>query len=371
MRFNPVLRGILVLCAVAATSGCALFIPDNPSEPRYNKVVGERHAPLENQRSMRGAQGASMAAPVDAVQEQSMMVTPPPPESAQPMAVPTPTAAVAPAPEPVTAMSLPPVDANTQRLAQSQIQQDSGLQAAAARSMPEENRQYASSEYPVLNNVPPTPPRPSTAQMNAMRTQLEQDRASAMQAKDQLSRDAAAEPSMLNNLSPAVTVPPADAIRSTPIGQPGMAPLPAAQPAPVPAITPMPQAAPAMPPQSSLPPPPAPLASTAMPPAMAPMPMASAPAPIQMDAMPMATAAAAPATGGLEPIQLRAPMPSMAQAPAPAFAATPVENPGYRSAPPAAGAFDPMAGASRSMTQSGTTVATNSYLPASRYSYRR
>ena len=75
MRFHPVLKTWTSVAALPLLlSACAFLIPDNPSEPRYNTVLGGRRMPQENMR-MQGATppvgglgpSSSMAAPVTPV----------------------------------------------------------------------------------------------------------------------------------------------------------------------------------------------------------------------------------------------------------------------------------------------------------------
>lgn len=355
MRFQSVARGFAAIIAMPVlASGCAFLIPENPSEPRYNTVLGERRVPQENAKStgMGGASG-SMAAPVAPVQQQPMI------QQAPMQPAPTPvTSAAAPVPAPVATMDLPPVDANTQRLAAERMQQQQQNPSLSGRAVPSENGQPNNNTYPQLNQIPPAPPKAGpdsdAARLAAVRAELERDRNAAGTTSSQVRSAAAAEPSMLP--------PPA-----------GMAPAPKPAYTP-PAPIPYTQAPPVNVPPSAnvrgniatLPPPPVPYNAPV--PAPVATPMASAPAPIQMDAIPMRAVSSmpAPAPAAIEPIMLR---PPVVAAPAPQFAPKPANtaSPAYNSMLPAAGSFDPMAGASY-----GSATASNGYLPASRYSgYRR
>lgn len=323
MRSQHVARGLAAwLLVPLLASGCALLIPENPSTARYNKVIGERRIPQENMKTMQGmGPQSSTAAPVMPVAQAPIV------EQQQIDTSPT----VAPAP--VASMDLPPVDPMTQRIAAERME-------AAARSVPSENMQTASNDYPQLNQVPPAParsgPDSDAERLRAVREQLERDRAAASATTQQVRDAAAREPSILG---PNGTVPAPEPIMSTPV------PAPQTYNAPV--------NVPAAPRIADLPPPPTPAYS-------APAPqVASAPAPIQMDAMPMPAPAPAMNTAAMEPIVLR---PPVVATPAPAFVpSAPAPAPAYRSMPPAAGSFDPMAGATASYSGS------NGYLPASRY----
>lgn len=307
MRLPSFRRVVLPLVAVTIASGCAFIIPDNPSDPRYNTVLGERRMPEQN-KSM-GSGGGATSAPVPAVQQQAL-----PPQSS---------------------MNLPPVDDATRRIAEQRM----------GRAIPAEN-----SSYPVLSEMPPAPittgDDAATARLAKVRAALEQDRAAANAAKTRLVTDAAAEPSMLSELPPTNgVVPPPMPVHSAPVPPPaGPAPMVSApmamQPVNVPPAAHVRSIA-------DLPPPPPVYASA--PAAMAPAPMATpsiaAPtmpptaAPIMMDRVPM---------GG---------------APAPMMAAP---------APQMAGSFDPMAGAPPIvLTPPPGMMGSGSYLPSSRYSYRR
>lgn len=335
MRFHHVARGLAALIAVPImASSCAFLVPENPSTARYNKVVGERRMPQENAKTMQG------------VGPQSQFNAPVAPVMQAPMAEPQPSVdtspATAPAPMPVATMDLPPVDASTQRIAAERM-------AAQGRNVPTENLQTASSDYPVLNEIPPAPPRTGAdsdaERLRAVRAQLERDRESAAGITQQVRDAAAREPSMLPATSPVVPAP--EPIMTAPV-----APAPQSYNAPV--AVPQPVRGDI----ATLPPPPAPLMAM---PAPAPAPrMAASPAPIQMDALPMGTASPAMTTSAMEPIVLR---PPVVAAPAPAFVTTPAPAaPTFRSMPPAAGSFDPMAG-----TTTNYASRSSGYLPASRY----
>ncbi len=329
MRSQHVARGLTAWVMVSLlTSGCALLIPENPSSPRYNKVVGERRVPQENRKSMQGVgPQSSMAAPVAPVAQAPIVE--------QQMPIDT-SPAIAPAPAPIASMDLPPVDPMTQRIAAERL-------SAEGRSIPSENIQTASSDYPQLNQVPPAParsgPDSDAERLRMVREQLERDRAAATSTTQQVRDAAAREPSMLG---PNGTVPAPEPIMSAPV------PAPAPQSFNAPVSVPSDVRGNI----ALLPPPPV---------FNAPAPMAaSAPAPIQMDALPMSAPAPQMNTAAMEPIVLR---PPVVATPAPAFVPTPAPAaPAFRSMPAATGSFDPMAGANTSYAASSS-----GYLPASRY----
>lgn len=369
MRFYPVLKTWTSLVALPLVLGaCAFLIPDNPSDPRYNEVLGGRRMPQENMR-MQGGGGAprtpgdssSMSAPVMPVAQQSMDMQPTidtsPAYMSQGQPVPP-----APAPQPVQAMDLPPVSPQTQQIAQQRIEQSGDRtlmdrvafwrddEPASPRAIPQENAAMSNSSYPVLSDVPPAPASTATAQqrLDAVRAELERDRmnsghARATQAQNAAMDAAAPVPAPVYTAPappPVVTVPPASQVRSAP-----------------------------------LPPPP-----SYSPPAYTPAPVAAAPAPIQMDAIPMANAPAPaasvtyyPAAPAMEPIQLRPPV-NAAPQPAPRVwaAPQPAPAPSYRAMSPSTSSFDPMAGASYAPTaMTPYSTGNTGYLAPSRYTYRR
>ncbi len=312
------MRFLSILCTVGplVLGGCAYLIPDNPSTPRYSTVTGERHAPQLNRAV--GQAAVEQAAPVPVVDAVNVLPTD----------------------------AFPPVDASTQATARQQLAVNNLPQPTGeVRQVPVENLQIAGNN--VFDAVPPRPAMAGAAgsdadQLNKVREQLEQDRAAADAARDQLAKDAAAEPSLLNG-TPGTVPPPA------PVAEKPLAPLVTQPPAlaPVPALPPagLPPTSNVLPPQGGIAPAPAYLPP---PPLMAAAPV-SAPVP-----QPVAAAQPLPA---LEPIVLRPPvaatsLPSAAT-PAPRRAA-PVEA-APSPLPAAGGSFNPMA------------AADSGYLPQSRY----
>lgn len=347
MRFSP----IFCAMAVASLSGCAYFIPENPSAPRYSTVLGERHAPQLNAQMGKAATSGSLdssAAPVSTIASADV---PPPPAAGAENAVPSP---------------FPPVDAATRAQAQAQLASAPVPESSQRRVPVENNTPQLAANAPDITSVPPRPPltgEDSTEQqLNKVRAQLERDRAAADAARGKLSTDAAAEPSMLqgNGLAP---LPPA--VNSAPLGAP---PAPTPMPLPTPAAS-RPDAAISPPvaaasndgfiaPAPLMPPPPAPTAGMYPPPAAAPpTPMAVASAPL-------------PASTALAPIMLRPPVqsaPSAQPSAAPRFEA-PVEAAPSNLPPAVRGGFDPMASGTASGARGATAYAGSAgYLPANRY----
>lgn len=289
---------------------CTLLIPENPSTPRYNSVLGPPRAPQKNPG---GSPGADLS--------------------------PRPTAPVV-----QQATAFPPVDSATQVRAQEILAADVPPPVGMAdmgRRMPSENQgdamQMAASDYPSLHSVPPAPPTGTpdsdAARLARIRAQLEADQRAADAAKARLATDAAAEPSLLN----------------TPPIQPVPGPQSMSRPAAGGSI--------------ALPPPPPPLAQAGgtawdRNPAMAGSP-------------PPSFAAAPMSAPAMEPIVLRPP--SAAASPGLGYASpAPAAAPAPAMAPAMAGGFNPMAGTEPITLRPPTSYAGGTaYLPNSRYSTRR
>jgi hypothetical protein len=283
--------------ALAVTlCSCNLLIPENPSAPRYNSVLGGPRAPALNPAGS-GASGAGNAAPASPATGLTAL---------------TPASAAA----PVAAMAKAPGD----EIVAADVPPPAPLADQQARRVPVENQLGAqlAANYPDLGAIPPTPPlgdQGDAARLARIRAQLEADSRDAAAARNQLNRDAAAEPSLLN--------------------------------APVPVVPPVPS--PSMPPQSSVGNAPGYIAQLPPPP----------PSPQNI------------AGAGLEPIVLRAPGSSTpATQSARASVAAPAE--GSALAPAMAGGFNPMAGSEPILLRAPTSYAGGtSYLPDSRYATRR
>lgn len=194
--FLLTVRPVLAVVACTALGACNLIIPENPSTPRYNTVVGEVRKPEQNP----GGSPARRAAPARMA-----------PQSA----------------------AFPPVDPATEARAQEIMASDvpppmMAAPAMAGRQMPVENNgtQMAASDYPNLHQIPATAPEPdAAARLARVRAQLEADRAAAGNDARRLATDAAAEPSLLNEPVPAPITPMAPQSSYTPPA-PGMIALP-------------------------------------------------------------------------------------------------------------------------------------------------
>lgn len=364
MRSSFVITRLLpVLALPFLASSCAYLIPENTNTPRYNTVMGERHAPAENIASLQSAKESTVqSAPVAEIGEAPLAAV-------EPVA----TAPVTTAPD--MAAALPPVDARTQAIASQRMQvaqNDPSLidrvnpwntpkDPNEKRMVPMENAPVNNGEYPTLSQVPPAPAmsgdESAAERLAKVRAELERERLKSEVVTTKTLNDAKADPSMLS-----------------PMPQPAPAPMvtpPAPAPAPINMDMPQTRAPSMNPPQAvnvppmdsvrgtiaQLPPPPAPLAA----------------APSEITSRPLPPAAVPAASVAMQPIQLRQPAPSM-----------PVEQPAYSMntpssapvsmAPSANGSFDPMAGGAAApiqLTPPSTKFATQAYLPPSRYAYRR
>lgn len=323
-RKNVQIPRCLGALAMAATlCSCTLFIPENQSSPRYNTVVGAPRTPQLNPSG--GGVGSNYVAPQSQLKK---------------------------APE-VQAAAFPPVDAVTDARAREIMAADVPPPVAQAnmRQTPIENQpgMQLAANYPDLHSIPPTPTTGvdgDAARLARVRAQLEAERNNADAARTQLSTDAAAEPSLLNE--PGV-VPPPMPINSAPL-----------------------------PPQSSntaypsviaqLPPPPPPITQSSGTAWDRAAPMSSTPPPY--------VAAAPTIAPAMEPIILRAPGSNAEPAAAPRLAysapapAAPVA--GAAMAPAMSGGFNPMANGDAIVLRAPTSYAGGTaYLPNSRYATRR
>jgi hypothetical protein len=303
---------MVTVTLLASLPACSLLIPENPSTPRYNSVLGAPRAPELNPAAARSMSPTSSAAPANAP-------------------------------------SFPPVDPATEaRAAQIMAAQSAAptesvavSDLGSARQRPSENGQpmMVAGNYPDLHSVPPKPTDNAQARLDKVRAELEAERTGADNARAKLSSDAAAEPSLIG------TVPPPEPVNVAPVAPP-----------------------PGTGPQSSgyiaLPPPPPPLASSAGTPWDRSAPPQIASAPIG------GVAPALSANAAMEPIILRPPA-GMASAQASPFtrpAAAPMAaQPAM--APALSGGFNPMADAAPSLR--APTSYASGYLPPSRYTTRR
>lgn len=204
MRFSTSFLRIMILSAVSATAvGCAYVIPVDPNEPRNNEVMGDRHRPQLN--NVRGKSAAVTRAQQEFAQ--------------------------------VDSRDLPPTGAEGEREMASNDVRPIVSTPASGRRVPSENQEFqvAAMGYPDINSVPPRPaltgPDSAKERLSGVKSTLEQDRANADASKEQLSKDAAAEPSMLSDLPKTDgVVPPNDPVKSAP--SPGVQPMPPAVIAP-------------------------------------------------------------------------------------------------------------------------------------------
>jgi hypothetical protein len=322
MSMRRLILNLSVVLSLSATAtGCAYIIPDEPNGPRHNEVLGERRKPEKN---------------VTIIGPQTVVTPPAPaaPRQSQPQAA-----------EPVASTELAPPVA-----------------ATPARRMPVENQQFqlSSAGFPPIDSVPPRPiisgDGSAQSRLDASKGGLESDRATALEQKETLARDAAAEPSMLSDLPKTDgVVPPNDPVRAVPMAPaapsvntaPVQRVAPSASPIPLaPAVIPPRSGAPA--PSSSLAPPPAPVAQSP-----------AAPSPVMANASPQAP---------MRPIILKRPAPEL----------PPLKSPSEATAFNA-GDFDPLAVPDAAPVAAPTGVITlqrptninTRYIAQSRYVDRR
>lgn len=412
MQRSSLSRFVLLTLATTSIAGCAYFIPENPSAPRHNKVEGDFHRPMNN------------SAPAAPMSPQSALTPEQTPAEEKPVAL-------------MSAPQFPPVDEKTQARAE-QVMAAAPVAAPAPivlasndsiRRMPSENMSLAASDMTnALRQVPERPamtgPDSTKEKLQAVESTLEKDRVAADNAREKLSKDAAAEPSLLSEMPKEVAPAPAKVEKPATKKPEPVSKVEETKPAPVVAaapvvVEPKPVVVAAAPEplgqieqpkteSAALPPlpafmPPAPLAArTAAPattpaapapvamaaaPVAAPAPVAVAPAPAIKETAPVAKqqVASLPATSLLNseitykpaPV-MTAPAPEVAPAPLPVAAAAPAVNPSV-----APGDFDPLATAQSSVVspvvatdrnaKSAPSVyaSNNRYLAPSRYSYKR
>jgi len=178
MRFSSSFRVCGSVFAIAITlSGCAFLIPENASAPRYNSITGERRAPKLNSTPANGAQSAVDANGYAAI----------PTASGKPALYSeneTPQPYVNPYPSDTREKSAAAATEEKRRMPTENVNQ---MMAMGSRS-----------SYPELSTVPARPAMTCKAstgeELSKVRLELENDRTNADLIRDQLSRDAAAEP---------------------------------------------------------------------------------------------------------------------------------------------------------------------------------
>lgn len=349
MRFTPVFVPLCV--ALTALGGCAFIIPPEENAPRHNTVLG---APRRPQLNLNLAPQSALPARADVVAA----------NNAAP-AIPS----VDPAVAAQAQREIAAVDAASQAVVASALPAP-GADGLGERRVPVENAQFqVAGNYPALDSVPPRPqltgPDSAAARLSATNADLERDRASANANADALARDAAAEPSLLNQVPPASALPPALVPSPSEIRRPpndnGASAAPAAAPSPVTVRTALPASA-----------------------AFAPPPPNGNLARVEVAPPPAVRAVNAPApvvAGARAPIILRPPVETVAAVPPPVTLSIPA--PAQRTGPNVKpGDFDPLATADNAPVASRTPLpdinavvspsyANNRYLAPSRYYERR
>jgi hypothetical protein len=295
--FSRSLSWASLIVLTASVTGCSFLIPEDTSAPRYNIVQGERRMPKLNT--------TAPAAPT--AMNDNFYVAPRMQSDAQ-MAYAQPVAA-----PPSVAQA---GNATTEPL-RMPVENNGGAMAVAQTS------------YPDLTTIPPRPSmiddnRPAV-RLNDVRTDLENERDQANYRRDELARDAAAEPPIT---------------------------LPASNAAPV--TTPY-----AVPPMPVIVPPPA---------AYAPAPQSSTmPAPtIHVSSVPPVNASVRLPQAASQTIKLRPPSSMQGAARiVPQFQA-PQPMPA-----PVAGGFNPLTNTPTTSSVFAISTPSDSYLPPSRYASRR
>ena len=372
MYFTRSFSSVSAISTLLLACGCSYLIPENPSAPRYNTVMGERRVPMLNTQSMTVASADPMSAPVAPVSMAPVF----PPVEATVRAQAEQEIASSPLPAPVSAPEMRRVPIENTMSA-----------APVSSAAPIAPMVLSRNDAPDFSSVPPRPAitgqESTAARLANVRAALERDRAAATTAKTSLARDAAAEPSMLDAL-PETTgaLPPPAAVRMSPAAQPS-APPPAPQSM---QLTPPPSSGMiAMPPTPVFAPPPPPMQPAAQQTsAFAPITFAaptesSAPQIVAAPLPPMTASPTSiyypPLASAAAPLQLRPPSSeiSIANVPPPAFRATPVPRSEPQPLPPAMKeGFDPMAGGRLTTASNQTTLyGGRGYLPDSRYSETR
>lgn len=383
--YNFGLKWSIVGCALALVyiSACELIVPPDRSVPRYNTVNGAKHRPTLNPGGS-GYQGESgNASRTRAVEQAYGGQVNAPSTSANP-AIPLPAAPPSASANIGDDPRFPPApQMNAAPRTQPQSQESGGFwnslafwrddekvtdAPVSARQRPVENQgaagtTMAASTAPVVsNNLAPlapdaypdlhtAPEKPGIASVDdsrqrslATKGELEADRSGALAAREQVLKDAAAEPSLLSNPPSAIAnLPPPPAMSmaqaakveqvqtAAPVAAAPIAAAPVAAPNVAPRVasanggsaferlTQQPLATANTPRPVGVAPPPAPLAA----PAPAPAPAMAAPQePIRLTPPPMAELPPAPS-----PMPAPAPAPMVASAPAPTPANVPLSVP--------------------------------------------
>jgi len=222
-----------ICLALFYIASCDLFVPPDNNKPRYNSVYGEKRRPELNPGGMRyqpsqtqdARQGAIEAAGADATLSTPAAPLPQAPEAA-PVAAPASAPVAEPAPKPQVRREAPQEEPGFwDRLAfWSEDEAPVKDAPASERRMPVENAsltataqsattapvasndlapiQMAANEYPRLDSTPERPDIAATdntrQRLGAARADMEAERAVSEERREQVARDAAAEPSLLS-----------------------------------------------------------------------------------------------------------------------------------------------------------------------------
>ena len=198
MRFLPSVPLFSTLSILMlGLGGCAFLIPEDPSSPRYNSVGGERHRPQLNSMTPQGSAAPIVTIPM-AQNEGDSRGLPAQPSLPMPVNAPPVQAYQPPVqPMPVASVDLPPVMVQDASPALRHMPVENGHIGRAAGEMT-----VSENNYPSLSSVPPRPPMAgddsAATRLGRVRSELENDRDHGNAMRDQLNRDAASEPSMLD-----------------------------------------------------------------------------------------------------------------------------------------------------------------------------
>lgn len=215
-------RWSLVGCSLTliTLASCAYIIPEDKNPPRHNQVVGERRVP-EGNRNLGDApaipQAPMMQTPMVAPQMPPAVVPQDPPSETAPFVTQLP---ASPQVAPMRPAAPPPPRGWFTR--NFDWLPFVGEETPAPAPLPMRTNAAESMDFPALQDTLPTPSTDTQQRLNAAQNELQAQQLQADMARQQLSQEAGAEPSLVPQYaSPAVT-PPASA--APPLQPPSAAP---------------------------------------------------------------------------------------------------------------------------------------------------
>ncbi len=265
-------RWSLVGCSLTlmTLASCAYIIPEDKNPPRFNQVVGERRVP-EGNRTL-GAAPVGMQTPMAAPQMPPAAVPQDPPSESAPFVTQLPASAQV---APMRPAAPPQRGWFTRNFDWLPFV---GEETPAPAPLPVRANTAEPMDFPALQDTLPTPSTDTQQRLNAAQNELQAQQLQADMARQQLTQEAGAEPSLIpqyGSPAPASAAPAQGQISSTLPPLPELAPPSVAGmnfPAPAPYTVPSAQAVPVPMP---------PVAPTIVPPAPEPIilrPLATAPA---------------------------------------------------------------------------------------------